>query len=428
MKKFLPVLLMGMAFLALLPAAGQKEEQKTGPETIVFYMWEDPTYQNIIDAFNNSQSDVYVDAKLLPSGDYETKLTTLLAGGTYMDAYMQKRQTDMFAQAYNGYVEPLDDLIAEYNYDMNAIAGYKSHVSIDGVTYGIPFRGSAYYTYYNKKVFDASGVPYPDTYVKNGTWNWDKFIEVSRKIASHDGKTYGGIIYTWGSTNAIAAHQRGISFITKDGKIDIDDSVVRSMDIRKNLESDKSIIPLLDQKVTKEHYSQSFYNGNAGMLIIGEWFPGFMISGRDKDLLKGFTWNDWGITRLPCDESTYRSFGAATFNHVHSQSKHKDAAFKFISWMGGPEGAKIMAENGFLPPMVTPDVMESLKKSIPDQESLKYFVEDKTVITPWYTKYGTQVESLFANTLEEYLANVITKSEIMPAMTTGLQDIVDSTD
>jgi ABC-type glycerol-3-phosphate transport system substrate-binding protein len=75
------------------------------------------------------------------------------------------------------------------------------------------------------------------------------------------------------------------------------------------------------------------------MLLIGEWYPGFMKSGRDQNLLQGYTWNDWGITRLPCDEKTYVTLGTPTFNHVTSYAKNKEAAFKFVAWMGGPEGA-----------------------------------------------------------------------------------------
>ena len=50
---------------------------------------------NMFDAFNAAGTDIQIDPRYIPA-DYETKLTTLLAGGMEMDAYMQKRSTDMF--------------------------------------------------------------------------------------------------------------------------------------------------------------------------------------------------------------------------------------------------------------------------------------------------------------------------------------------
>ena len=51
----------------------------------------------------------------------------------------------------------------------------------------MPFRGEAYFTYYNKKVFEKAGVPTPETYVEKGEWTWDKFIEVAKELSTGDG-------------------------------------------------------------------------------------------------------------------------------------------------------------------------------------------------------------------------------------------------
>ena len=36
--------------------------------------------------------------------------------------------------------------------------------------------------YYNKAMFDAAGIPYPDD-----TWDWDKLIEVGKQLTVKDG-------------------------------------------------------------------------------------------------------------------------------------------------------------------------------------------------------------------------------------------------
>ena len=429
MKKILFIfVLIALAATAWGNGGSDAAAESDGPVTIEYSMWEDPTYVNIVDAYAASQDDVVVNVNQIASGDYETKLATLLAGGVEMDAYMQKRQTDMFPHLANGYIAPLDELIDAAGFDIDAIASYRDQIAVDGTVYAIPFRGASYYTYFNRKVFEDRGVPTPDTYVADDEWTWAKFEEVANQVATGDGEVYGGIMYTWGSIQTPAAHQAGDQFITSDGRIDVSDAVIDGFKMRKRLEESGAIIPLLELKVTKTHYSQAFYNGNAGMLIIGEWFPGFMIKGRDENLTQGFGWDDWGVTRLPCDLPEYTSHGASTFNHVHSRSKNKEAAFDLIGWMGGPEGAEVVASNGFLTPMVTPGVMDAFSASLPSQADIEAFTEPRIVRAPFYNRYGSKVDVLLGSLMEEYLSNDWSDAELEARLIEGLEEIIATTD
>ena len=422
-----------LALLAAVPAFSSGGQESTGtsaasgPQTVTYVLWQDPTYPNIVQAYNNAQSKIKVDMQVVTSADYETKLTTMLAGGVYMDAYMEKRQTDMFAQYANGYIEPLDSFIKKNNYDTSGLDSYKSAVTIDGKVVAIPFRGAKYYIYYNKKMFQAAGLDTPDKYVQRGDWTWKNFVSLAEKLSSGDGNKYGAFFYIWGQLQVVPAVQDNVSFITQAGKIDTNDTVLQSYKMRKELEQKKAIMPFVDIVATKLHYSQAFFNGNVAMLPIGEWFPGMMLDAKNKGSLKGFTWDDWGVTRLPSDQPTYASIGAPTFNNISSGSKFKDAAFDFIGWMGGAQGATVVAKNGFLPAMMTPDVVSALKSAIPDAESLKYFTEKTAVIPPYYTRYGSRVEQVIINTMQEYLLNNMTDQQLMSGLNGKLQDIINTT-
>ncbi|GHU30016.1 sugar ABC transporter substrate-binding protein [Spirochaetia bacterium] len=370
-----------------------------------------------------------MNAQYLPSPDYETKITTLLTGRTEMDAYMQKRQADMFPHYQNGFIEALDNLLSRTGVNRAAVDAYKNAVSVDGKILGFPWRGAAYYTYYNKKLFAAKGIPTPDTYVKAGTWTWDKFAEVAKQVSSGDGKVYGASLYFWGSSQLMMEAQHQKSLITADGKIDYDNAVQRWLQIRKDLETSKAMFPLIDMKVTATHYSKQFYDGQIAMLLIGEWFPGQLLTGRDQGLFQGYGWNDWGLTRLPCDTTPYVTMGAPTFSHVTSYSKNKEAAFKFIAWMGGPEGAKIAAQAGVLPGMVDDSVKSVLAGSVPDADSLNYFIENKIAYPMGMTKYGSRVEALIQDSIQEqYLLGSLTDSQFDTVLRTGLQNIINTTD
>ncbi|MDR0502969.1 MAG: extracellular solute-binding protein [Treponema sp.] len=423
-----------LLFIALLPlcvfAGGKKDAAATagGPVTIIYYTWDDVSIKPMIDAFNAAQSEIIVQAEYLPSPDYETKITTLLTGRTPMDAYMQKRQVDMFPHFQNGFIEPLDDLIAKTGVNKTAVDAYKNSLSVNGKVIGFPWRGAAYYTYYNKKIFADKGVPTPDTYVKSGTWTWEKFAEVARQVSSGDGKVYGASVYHWGSSQLIMQTQAQKSIISADGKLDFDNSIQRWLSMRKAMEENKSMWPLVDMKVTSTHYSKQFYDGQAAMLLIGEWFPGQIKSGRDQGVLVGWGWNDWGITRLPCDVTPYVTMGAPTFSHVTSYSKNKEAALKFIAWMGGPEGAKVAARSGVLPAMVDAGVRQVLSESVPDPQSLDYFTENKITFPMSYNKYGSRIENLINTLQEEYLLGKIPDAQFDARLRAGLEEIIKTTD
>lgn len=427
LKKGMLILLLVLLSAAMLLAGGQGEEtavEEEGPTTVIFYLWDDPAYPPIVEEFNSSQDEVFVDAKWVSLNEYEAQISTLLAGGAEMDGYMQKRSTDIFAHYNNGYIAPVDELAAEHGFDLEEVSDYREAITIDGKTLAVPFRGASWYCYYNKVLFEKAGVPTPDTYVENGEWDWDKFIEVSAQLKQAlPDLSYGSFLYTWGSANVIPALQNGVQFVDAEGNINVNDSVINSYLYRKELEERGLIMPLTETKVTKTHYSKPFYNGDAAMLLIGSWFPGHMLKGRDESLLEGYEWSDYSITRLPCDESTYRSFGNPTFSHIHANSDKKEAMFKFLSWMGGPEGAKIVAGNGLLPAYITEDVKAELAKILPNETAVKYYTEQKIVNPQFYNKYGSAVESELAAVMEEYLASDMSASELRELLTKRLQQV-----
>ncbi len=430
MKKWVALFIILSACMAL--TANGKADGSTaagGAETVDFYVWSDGNdeYSEFFDVYNQQDKDVKINPKYIVPADYGSKLTTLLAGGVTIDAYMQKSQTDMFPQYYNGYIEPLNDLIASHGYDYNQIKAWDASITIGDDIVALPHRAGKYYTYYNVKPFEEKGLPTPTELVEQGDWTWDKFVELSQQLSENDEKTYGSCLYTWGSCNVYPAAQEGMNFINPDGTVDVDESLVKSFKIRKTLEDGLDMPRLVDLKVTKTHYSQVFYTGMAPMLIIGEWFPGTVRNGFNKGLINDYTLDDFRITRMPSDSPDYYSVGAATFGHVHAKSKKKDAAFEVLAWMASPEGALVEADMGFLPPMVDDKVMEVLASNIPDKTSLEYFTEDVPVRPFFYTKYGSKVEQIISQYVEKYLIGEIGDDELIPAFKEEMQTIVDTT-
>ncbi|MCY1151537.1 MAG: extracellular solute-binding protein [Sphaerochaetaceae bacterium] len=431
LKKLLFISSISFLTMGLLFANGSSEESDSkdmneGPVTISYYTWDDGCHQALIDEFNKTHTDIQVDGHILASADYETKLTTLLSGRADIDAFMEKRQSDVFSQYENGYLEPLDSYIEATGSKNQAVENFKSAVTIDDGIYQLPWRGGAYFTYFNKNVFEKAGIPTPDTYVENGEWTWEKFEEVSKAIHAADSSLIGSSIYMWGSQAFFKAGQEGDSIVTADGKIDNIENVVDILEMRKRLEDEGAMWNLIDMKVTKTHYSKQFYDGNLGMLLIGEWFPGQMVTGA-ADGLYDFDFEDWGITRLPCDREPYYTVGLPTSNCITSYSKKKQAAFEFINWMSGPEGSAIAAKYGVLPAASSEAAKQEIAKNLPDEKSVEYFLENRNNNTANFSPYATRVETEFAKLQEDYLLGNLTTDEFRTEFIDSLEEIIRTT-
>jgi multiple sugar transport system substrate-binding protein len=434
MKKSFGFAIVFLCMASALYANGSSEQSATpakndGPVTIQYYCWDDACHKAMIDEFNKSQSKIHVDAHILPAADYEVKLTTMLSGGVEMDCFMEKRQTDMFSQYDNGFIEPLDDLMAKSGQSFSGVDAYKSAVTYDGHVICLPWRGGTYFLYYNKKIFADCGLPTPDTFVENKTWTWDTFEKLAKQITDTGNGYVGASTYFWANCAEFEAAQHQQELITSDGKIQDDGSMLRAFQRRKRMEENKSMWSLIDMKITKTHYSKQFYDGKLGMLIIGEWFPGQVSTGDRDGLMKGFTKADYGIVPIPCDDvNNYITSGLPTSNHVTTSSKKKDAAFEFISWMAGEGGAKVAASYGVMPAMTdSPAVREIIGANLPDKKSLDYYLASYTHYNCAFNKYGTRVTDLIQNLEEEYLLGKLPDGQFDARYRSGLQEIIDTT-
>jgi multiple sugar transport system substrate-binding protein len=73
--------------------------------------------------------------------------------------------------------------------------------NVEGKQYGIPFLTTGSYVYYNMKLFDEAGVPYPPSDWNDKSWTWDAFLETAKKLTKNpdDPSTavYGGVNGLW---------------------------------------------------------------------------------------------------------------------------------------------------------------------------------------------------------------------------------------
>ena len=116
---------------------------------------------------------------------------------------------------------------------------------------------------------------------------------------------------------------------------------------------------------------------------MGYWYVSTLI-GYNKDGTCNF---NWGITAVPHadDVAAGSSFGNLTGAMINAKSENKDLAWEYISWLGGPEGAKATASVGARPAWVSEDVAGAMAsvEGFPADENSKAALLPSSVAMEW---------------------------------------------
>ena len=163
MKKILALVLSLMMIFSICAFASAEETV-----TLNFQMWsdEEEVFTELIRIYEEAHPNIKINMTCTPSGDsYTVKLQTVLGGGGDVDMFGISSPPGLAEYVAKGAVKPLDDMIAGSGTDMSGIQSIVDSIAIDGKTYGLPYKTSSWFVIYNKDLFDAAGVPYPD-----GAW------------------------------------------------------------------------------------------------------------------------------------------------------------------------------------------------------------------------------------------------------------------
>lgn len=140
--------------------------------TVNWWTWDEKqaeSYKTCLPAFQEKYPDITVNITQYAVTDYFTKLTAGFVAGNAPDAF-QNSVEFLDSYAKQGQLEPLDDYIAESDYDLGVFnVGVPAFTYTDDKQYALPldWAGSAFY--YNKEKLEEAGLSEKD--VQGMTWN-----------------------------------------------------------------------------------------------------------------------------------------------------------------------------------------------------------------------------------------------------------------
>lgn len=331
------------------------DNQTGGAVTLKWAIWDKdvtPYWQALKEGYEASHQGVTIEMVDLGSQDYMTVLATELSGqGSDFDVVTIKDVPGYATLVSKNTLEPLDSYISEAGIDLSQYGGVDSQVTVNGSLYELPFRNDFWVVFYNKDIFDRANVPYPDN-----DMTFEEYDALARQVAdpTFGAQVYGTHYHTWRSAVQLFGVLDGQHSIL-DGKYEFfkpyyemvlkqeDDSVCRNY---------------ADLSAEGLHYSAAFSSGDVAMLNMGSWYISTLISNLQKGEYDSSLCGNWGIVKYPHAEGVEAgsTLGTITGLSVTAVSDQKDAAFDFVEWVSGVEGAKVMAETGNFPALMTDDI------------------------------------------------------------------------
>jgi len=292
--------------------------------------------------------DTKVEMENIPYNDYQDKITVEIAAGDAPDiiSVETNRFSDMCIRG------AFEDLTPYFQRDhMDPKAYYPSALarySPGGKIYGIPSDiAPTGLLYYNKKVFDEAGVPYPDNKLQ-----WPgSFLALCQKLVKKDAK---GNVVRWAYADPYATTAE--PFLLSDGGYYMDSETnpthlvldspqaLESFQFRWDMIYKWHVSPTLSE-IQSYNFANSaedmFLNGQVAMMCSGVWHtPHFLEKGLDFD-----------VVEFPEGPKGARGWGSGgTAYAIWSGCKDKEKAWKVLKEIVGEDISAKLAETGLIQP------------------------------------------------------------------------------
>lgn len=341
MKKFLAFIISFMVLAGMIIGSVAGAVKPTRVRLAIWDYSMNPELKVIVESFQKENPGINVEVIDISNAEYINKMTVMLAGGEDVDVFAIKDFPSFSNYIGRHFLTPLDSYIKESQLGLEPFGQAVNFFKDKGKLMALPWRSDIYILFYNKDIFDKAGLPYP-----TNDMTWDEFREIAKKLTKGSGndKIWGAFIQSWKSMVMNQGILRG-NYTLVDGKYDF---LKPAYEIFLRMQNeDKSIMNLAEIKTTNTHYRAFFESGKVGMLYMGSWYIGAIIS--DKKAGKHDI--NWGIVKAPHwpGQQAGTTVSVLTTMGINQRSKNKEAAWKLVNYFGGEKGALIHAKYGVLP-------------------------------------------------------------------------------
>ncbi len=340
-------------------AAENKDNKDNASDavTLKWAIWDQdttPYWVALKDGYEATHDNVKIELVDLGSTDYMTVLATQLSGSTSAFDVVSVKDVPGYATlVQKNTIEPLDSYIKADNIDLSLYGGATDQITVDGSLYQLPFRNDFWVLFYNKDLFDAKNLAYP-----TNDMTFEEYDALARQVSSEDfgSQIYGAHYHTWRSAVQLFGVLDGKNTILSGNY----DFFKPYYELVLNQEADGICRKYTDLKTESLHYSAAFAGGDVAMMNMGSWYISTLISKLQSGEYLKEDCGNWGMAKYPHEEGVEAgsTLGTITGIAITTGASDKDAAWDFVSFVSGTEGAQIMAQTGNFPAIMTDEAME----------------------------------------------------------------------
>lgn len=343
MYKRIFAMILTLVFLMLSACAAQQPQTDNRQVLrVVLWDYDVTTYdRDIIQAFEYENPDIRVDVTSYRSEVYTSSVQTLLESGTQVDVIYINQMAMLTELIKKGFPLPLDSLVQQDAVELSNFLYADALRSTDGMLMALPYRADRFVLYYNRDMFDAAGIAYPDA-----NMTWDAFADTALQLQRYLNQTSGQAKQY--SIFSIYIPTHWSEYLTSAP------FSVATMDLSQLQQGMQMLIALQQQgammpisKVRAQRAVQRlFESGDYGMYVSGTWLMHYL----KLDQESGNCAMHWGVTDRPHWNQT-ENVDAAWISalSINRNSPQVEAAWRFVQFVCGKAGAEIMADHLMLP-------------------------------------------------------------------------------
>lgn len=336
----------------------------------------------LVKKFNDSQKDIEVkieDEKVVSIDSKDVPDISILDN------------PNMAAFADKGLLVDITDKMNAYEYKDNFYPGPIESCMLNSKYYGVPLGSNALALYYNKDMFESSGLKPPTTF--------NELKSIANKLTK--GNTYGLGIST-PSFNYETTTFQYIPFLISGGaaynKIGSEEginSLQYLTDLLSSGSMSREMVALEQDDVAKQ-----FIANKVAMIVNGPWIISMLKS--DAPNL------NWGVVKIPREKKYSSVLGGENWGIF--KEENKEAAWEFIKFTQEEEVLnEFSSELGYIPSRK--DIAER-NESITKDPNMSVFLDELQYASPRGPhKNWPQISKAIADAVQESFTNTKTPSQ-----------------
>jgi multiple sugar transport system substrate-binding protein len=374
MKKLFSLSCIVMLLAIILSACGgsSPSSPSNGNVTLTYMIWDknqQPALQTMVNNFEKLHPNIKVTIDVTAFDTYWTKLQTAATGGSLDDVFwMNAANFQLYAA--NGVIAPIDDNIKADNISLsNYPESLVKLYTYNGKHYALPKDFDTIGLWYNKTLFKAAGLSYPDS-----TWTWQTLQDAAKKLTN----PAKGV---WGIAAPMVDQEGFYDTIPQNGGTVISsDEKVSGFDSPASIGGLQYWVDLIQKKYSPTQAQMTdtipltlFESGKVAMMYGGSW--------------DAIEFNNNSYTKANADVAVLpQGKVRATVIHglgnvISANTQHPTEAWEFVKYLGSKDAADIEANSGTVIPAYN-GTQDAWVKAYP-QFHLQIFLDELAYTVPF---------------------------------------------